>query len=134
MEESDNKGSLPDLFNMNGSGSNYESADDVEIRDEHRSQHTERDDDVTDRVASTNAPSRASSEVTQKIRKSISQMSPIDGTQQLTLLLHERCRQFNADTDFLREMLANNLTRSQKDLDDAHEALKLLEVGIKFCT
>ena len=82
-------------------------------------------------VNSTNAPSRASSEVTQKIGNSISQMSPMDVNQQLTLIMHERCRQFKADTDFLREMLGNNLTRAQRDLDDAHQPVKLFEIGLQ---
>ena len=77
---------------------------------------------------STNAFSRASSEVTQKIHNSISEMSPMDVNQHLTQIMHERCRQFKVDMDFVREMLGKNLTRAQKDLDDAHQPVKLFEI------
>ena len=79
----------------------------------------------------TNASSRVSTEVTQRIADSISQMSPMDVNQQLTLIMHERCQQFRAETDFLREMLGNNLTRAQKDLYDAHQPVKLFEIGLQ---
>ena len=80
---------------------------------------------------STNVLSRASCEVTPIVRSSISQMSPIDVNLQVTHMLHDLYRQFKADTDSLREILANNLTRAQKDLDDAQQAVQLFKTRLQ---
>ena len=190
LVESDMEGSLPDIFSMDGAGSNTETANDIGIQDEHRSPHTEGDDDMTDHFApdppfsdpwrdhsrnspthnsneldppndsnppncngnlesrgssssldplsttppypnNTNTFSRASSELTQKIHNSISELSPMDVNQHFTQLMHERCRQFKMDMEFVREMLGNNLARAQKDLDDTHHPVKLFEIRLQ---
>ena len=55
----------------------------------------------------------------------------MDVNQHFTQIMHERCRQFKVDMDFVREMLGNNLTRAQKDLDDAHQPVKLFEIRLQ---
>ena len=84
----------------------------------------------------TNISSQASGEVTPIIRNSISQMSPMDINLQFPTMIHDRCRQFKADMDSLREILGHDLTRAQKDLDDAHQAVQLYETRLQeahFC-
>ena len=78
-----------------------------------------------------NTFSRASSEVTQKIPNTISEPSPIDVNQHITQIMHERCRQFKVEMDFVREMLGNNLVRAQKDLDEAYQSVKLFEIRLQ---
>ena len=216
--ESDTESSLSDVFTTDSSDSNTGTANDMGVQDEHRSPHTEGNDDMTDHFSlnppfsdpwrdhsrndsihnsneldphkdsnppnfnkldppndinppnfnkhdpsndsnppnfnrnleshqsssslnplsttppypnNTNTFSRVSSQVTQKIHDSISELSPIDVNRHITQIMHERCRQFKVDMDFVREMLGNNLAQAQKDLDEAHQAVKLFEIGLQ---
>ena len=81
--------------------------------------------------SNTTAFSRASSEMFQKIHHPISELSPMDVNQHFTQIMHELCRQFKVDMNFVREMLGNNLTRAEKDLDDAHQPVKLFEIRLQ---
>ena len=51
LEESDIQPSLPDIFNMDGSGSNSRIANDMGTQDEYRSPYAEGDDDMTNHFA-----------------------------------------------------------------------------------
>ena len=75
--------------------------------------------------------SRASCAMFRKIPHPISEPNPMDVNQHFTQIMHELCRHFKVDVDFVREMLGNNLTRAEKDLDDAHQPVKLFEIRLQ---
>ena len=56
---------------------------------------------------------------------------PLSIDQELTQIMHERCRQFKADMDALREQIRKNLVQAEEDFDNAYRPLKLSEIRLR---